>query len=106
MGQKRTCKTAIKRSGGDEEGKNRVKRGQEEGTLRKSQKCERSIEQREKINRNKHNMAIPKFERFLYPFLLQLKDKTLANYMIEYNVGVSEKKVYEVKILDTDYFEE
>ena len=51
-------------------------------------------------------MAIPKFERFLYPFLLQLKDKTLANYMIEYNVGVSEKKVYEVKILDTDYFEE
>lgn len=31
-------------------------------------------------------MAIPKFEKFLYPFLLQLKDKTLADYMIEYNV--------------------
>jgi hypothetical protein len=26
--------------------------------------------------------------------------------MIEYNVGVSEKKVYEVKKLDSDYFEE
>jgi restriction system protein len=32
--------------------------------------------------------------------------KALANYMIEYNVGVSEKRVYKVKRLDTDYFEE
>lgn len=118
-------------------------------------------------------MAIPKFEDFLYPFLIQLKDKdvstkemkdalvkhfnlteedcslktksgsatkgvfittskftsgavetankankkivlidgkSLADYMIEYNVGVSEKKIYkkiyEVKKLDSDYFEE
>lgn len=32
--------------------------------------------------------------------------KKLADYMIEYNVGVSEKKIYEVKKLDSDYFEE
>lgn len=30
----------------------------------------------------------------------------LAQYMIEYNVGVSTRKAYEVKRLDTDYFEE
>lgn len=30
----------------------------------------------------------------------------LAQYMIEYNVGVSTRKTYEVKRLDTDYFEE
>lgn len=38
--------------------------------------------------------------------IVLIDGKTLANYMIEYNVGVSEKKVYEVKKLDTDYFEE
>lgn len=32
--------------------------------------------------------------------------KELANYMIEFNVGVSPKKVYEVKKIDIDYFEE
>lgn len=32
--------------------------------------------------------------------------KELANYMIEFNVGVSLKKMYEVKRIDTDYFEE
>ena len=31
---------------------------------------------------------------------------SLANYMIEYNVGVSKKKIYYVKKLDSDYFEE
>ena len=30
----------------------------------------------------------------------------LARYMIEYNVGVSVKTVYEIKRLDSDYFEE
>ena len=30
----------------------------------------------------------------------------LANYMIEYNVGVSLKQSYQIKRLDTDYFEE
>ena len=30
----------------------------------------------------------------------------LAKYMIEFNVGVSTKKTYIVKRIDTDYFEE
>ena len=30
----------------------------------------------------------------------------LAQYMIEFNVGVSTRKSYEIKRLDTDYFEE
>ena len=30
----------------------------------------------------------------------------LAKYMIEFNVGVSTRKIYEVKRIDTDYFEE
>jgi restriction system protein len=30
----------------------------------------------------------------------------LAKYMIEFNVGVSTRKTYEVKRIDTDYFEE
>lgn len=38
--------------------------------------------------------------------IVLIDGKTLADYMIEYNVGVSEKKVYEVKKLDSDYFEE
>lgn len=38
--------------------------------------------------------------------IVLIDGKTLADYMIEYNVGVSEKKVYAVKKLDTDYFEE
>ena len=32
--------------------------------------------------------------------------KTLADYMIEYNVGVGKGRVYKVKEIDTDYFEE
>lgn len=38
--------------------------------------------------------------------IVLIDGKSLADYMIEYNVGVSEKKVYEVKKLDSDYFEE
>lgn len=38
--------------------------------------------------------------------IVLIDGKKLADYMIEYNVGVSEKKVYEVKKLDSDYFEE
>jgi restriction endonuclease Mrr len=43
-------------------------------------------------------MAIPKFQDF--------HGKTLADYMFEYNVGVSEKRGYVVKKLDSDYFED
>ena len=38
--------------------------------------------------------------------IVLIDGKELADYMIEYNVGVSEKKVYEVKKLDSDYFDE
>ena len=38
--------------------------------------------------------------------IVLIDGKSLADYMIEYNVGVSEKKIYEVKKLDSDYFEE
>ena len=38
--------------------------------------------------------------------IVLIDGKGLADYMIEYNVGVSVKKVYEVKKLDSDYFEE
>lgn len=38
--------------------------------------------------------------------IVLIDGKTLADYMIEYNVGVSEKKIYEVKKMDSDYFEE
>lgn len=44
-------------------------------------------------------MAVPIFEDFLYPFLLQICDKDV-------NVGVSTKHVYEVKRIDSDYLEE
>lgn len=42
----------------------------------------------------------------LHQKIVLIDGQELAKYMIEYNVGVSTKKVYEVKRLDTDYFEE
>ncbi|MBR5846998.1 MAG: restriction endonuclease [Bacteroidaceae bacterium] len=38
--------------------------------------------------------------------IVLIDGKELAHYMIEYNVGVSVKRVYEVKRIDSDYFEE
>lgn len=38
--------------------------------------------------------------------IVLIDGQELAKYMIEYNVGVSIKKVYEVKRIDNDYFEE
>lgn len=38
--------------------------------------------------------------------IVLIDGRNLADFMIEYNVGVSEKKTYEVKKLDSDYFEE
>jgi restriction system protein len=32
--------------------------------------------------------------------------QTLAQYMIDYNPGVSIQNTYEIKKIDTDYFEE
>ena len=38
--------------------------------------------------------------------VILIDGEELCNYMIEYGVGVSVKQVYEVKRIDTDYFEE
>lgn len=38
--------------------------------------------------------------------IVLINGQELARYMIEYNVGVSTKQVYEVKRIDSDYFEE
>lgn len=38
--------------------------------------------------------------------IVLIDGKELARYMIEYNVGVSIKAVYEIKCLDNDYFDE
>lgn len=42
----------------------------------------------------------------LHQKIVLIDGSELAKYMIEYNVGVSTKKVYEIKRIDTDYFEE
>ena len=42
----------------------------------------------------------------LHQKIVLIDGQELARYMIEYNVGVSIKKTYEVKRIDTDYFEE
>lgn len=38
--------------------------------------------------------------------IVLINGRELANYMIEYNVGVSDKRVYKIKKIDSDYFEE
>lgn len=38
--------------------------------------------------------------------IVLIDGKELAHYMIEYNVGVSVKKIYEVNRLDSDYFDQ
>lgn len=38
--------------------------------------------------------------------IVLIDGQELARYMIEYNVGVSTKRVYEIKRIDSDYFEE
>jgi restriction system protein len=38
--------------------------------------------------------------------IVLIDGQNLAHFMIEYNVGVSTKQVYEIKRVDTDYFEE
>lgn len=38
--------------------------------------------------------------------IVLIDGQELARYMIEYNVGVSLKRIYEVKRIDSDYFED
>lgn len=42
----------------------------------------------------------------LHKKIVLIDGQDLAQFMIEYNVGVSTKQVYEIKRLDSDYFEE
>ena len=42
----------------------------------------------------------------LHQKIVLIDGQELAKFMLEYNVGVSVKKTYEVKRIDTDYFEE
>ena len=42
----------------------------------------------------------------LHKSIVLINGDDLAKYMIENNVGVSVRKVYEIKRIDTDYFEE
>lgn len=42
----------------------------------------------------------------LNPKIVLIDGKELTDYMIEYGIGVSTKKVYEIKKIDSDYFEE
>ena len=46
------------------------------------------------------------FVKIITQKIVLIDGSELAKYMIEYNVGVSTKKVYEVKRIDNDYFEE
>lgn len=48
------------------------------------------------------NYAVNKSSRKI----VLIDGKQLVSYMIEYNVGVSTKKIYEIKKLDLDYFED
>lgn len=38
--------------------------------------------------------------------IAKIDGQQLAEYMIKYNIGVSTKKIYEIKRIDTDYFED
>lgn len=48
----------------------------------------------------------PGFVGSIEPKIVLIDGKELAELMIEYNSGVATKKAYEVKRLDTDYFDE
>lgn len=47
-----------------------------------------------------------KFVNGLHQKIVLLDGQEVAKFMIEYNVGVSTKKTYELKRIDTDYFED
>jgi len=58
------------------------------------------------ITTSKYSQEARQFVSTLHQKIVLLDGQELAKYMIEYNVGVSTKKTYEVKRIDTDYFEE
>ena len=42
----------------------------------------------------------------IVPKVILIDGKTLANYMIDFNLGVTRAATYEVKRIDSDYFSE
>lgn len=58
------------------------------------------------ITTSSYSKEAKKYVENLNKKIVLIDGQELARYMIEYNVGVSTKQVYEVKRIDTDYFEE
>jgi len=52
-------------------------------------------------------MPVPDFQSVMLPLLKKASDgKRLAELMIDFNVGVSSRALYDVKRIDGDYFNE
>jgi restriction system protein len=58
------------------------------------------------ITTSSYPNSAKEFVGSIEPKIVLIDGKELAELMIEYNVGVATKKAYEVKRLDTDYFDE
>lgn len=58
------------------------------------------------ITTSSYPASAKEFVNSIDPKIVLIDGNELANLMIEYKVGVSVKKVYEVQRLDSDYFEE
>ncbi|GGB24824.1 restriction endonuclease [Puia dinghuensis] len=58
------------------------------------------------ISTSSYPASAKEFVTSIEPKIVLIDGKELAELMIEYNIGVAPKKTYEVKRLDTDYFEE
>jgi len=58
------------------------------------------------ITTSSYPASAKEFVTSIEPKISLIDGKELAELMIEYNVGVATKKSYDVKRLDTDYFEE
>jgi restriction system protein len=58
------------------------------------------------ISTSSFPVSAKEFVSSIEPKIVLIDGNELANLMIEYKVGVSVKKVYEVQRLDSDYFEE
>lgn len=58
------------------------------------------------ITTSSYSKDAKKYVEQLSKKIVLIDGQELARYMIEYNVGVSTKQIYEIKKIDLDYFEE
>ena len=58
------------------------------------------------ITTSKFPSSAKEFVTSIDPKIVLIDGKELAELMIEFNIGVASKKVYDVKRVDLDYFEE